>query len=107
MKIFKKANETFDRIIREEVDDKRQPRPEPKKPASDGRKSKLQRIGELVGFGGIVAATAVAALVGLVGCKPVDAPRTPAPAAHCEEDQPCWDCARMGNHRCDQKGQDL
>lgn len=73
------------------------------------RQSCLVRAAELVGFGGIVAATVLAALVGLVGCKPVDAPKSPAPTAHCEEDDPsgCWNCARMGNHRCDPKGQDL
>lgn len=65
------------------------------------KQSCLTRIAELVGFGGIVAATVVAAAVGLVGCKPVSGtPHTSPTTATCDESQDCWNCRTMGNRQC-------
>ncbi|SFO60754.1 hypothetical protein [Amycolatopsis rubida] len=79
--------------------------PEPKQSNKEnpkgGRSGKLQTLGERLGFAGIVAVTAVAALAGLVGCKPVHGTPERAPVSvQCNEDEPCWDCRTMGNRRC-------
>jgi hypothetical protein len=34
-------------------------------------------------------------------------PGKPSTTAHCEEDQPCWNCTTMGNGRCNPNGVDL
>ncbi|HEY3710937.1 MAG TPA: hypothetical protein VGL64_16275 [Amycolatopsis sp.] len=55
------------------------------------------------------AAIMVALLLPLTLAAQCDTPppAKPAPTAHCEEDQPCWNCSTMGNHRCDPNGVDL
>jgi hypothetical protein len=107
MRIVRKLRDTskwIDNVLEEEV----RPKPAPKpKPPKDSRKSKLQGLGERLGFAGIALVTAAAVLAGCAGCKPTEAPSRPTPTAHCEEDQPCWDCTRMGNHKCDPNGRDL
>ncbi|MFD0918875.1 hypothetical protein [Saccharopolyspora rosea] len=45
-----------------------------------------------------VLATVTQYVISLVN-RPVPSPTPPA-VQHCEEDQPCWDCHTMGNHRC-------
>lgn len=51
--------------------------------------------GRRVLLGAVVLAGAVYA--GHVATGPV---RAPIPSAVCEEDQPCWNCATMGNRIC-------
>lgn len=55
----------------------------------------------------ITLALAAALTAPAVSAGPVELPRVTqqassvsAGAVRCEEDQPCWDCRRMGNRRC-------
>lgn len=68
------------------------------------RQSCVVRVAELVGFGGIVAVTVVAAVFGLVGCKPVEG--SPSPRAPYSEDANKGDyvCGYDGNKRCPSDG---
>ncbi|MBB4689796.1 hypothetical protein [Amycolatopsis jiangsuensis] len=62
------------------------------------------RLAEVVGFGGIVAVTVAAAVLGLVGCKPVEG--APSPRAPYSEDagKPDYRCGYDGNRRCPADG---
>ncbi|MFF4600600.1 hypothetical protein [Amycolatopsis sp. NPDC001319] len=85
MGIIRKLRDTskwVDRVVEEEVGPKPAPKP---KPAKDGRKSKLQRLGERIGFLGLFVVTALSALAGCADGvlpsgppEPARAPQTPA-----------------------------
>lgn len=64
------------------------------------RRSCLARLAELVGFSGIVAATVLAALLGLVGCKPVDGAPSPRTPYSEDANKPDYACHYDGNRRC-------
>lgn len=63
-------------------------------------RSYFVRAAEALGFAGIVAATVLAALVGLTACKSVDGHPSPRAPYSEDADRPDYVCQYDGNHLC-------
>lgn len=115
MSILKKIAEKIDNVADKKIADTVEkagippkPEPSPKSPPKAGLSivsptpmggSCFVRAAELIGFGGIVAATVFAALFGAAACKVPGQPE-PRPPYTEDADKPDYTCGYDGNQLC-------